>query len=171
MFFQRVPHGVHQVVEVVNGAIEHLAELIFVPCVIADFRYEIRAARVDDDFEVLNPLDAAADAVRAFRRAVHAQAHAAQFGNGFRLCAVGGDVHFAVAHRRHALGNHVVRQPPFVQLIKHIQAARRNVQQSAEECRRVVGEAEVQPEHGFKGVRPADFRRVERGFPPVGVIM
>ena len=64
----RVSHGVHQVVEVVDGFSGLVTELILGPCVVGNFGQEIHAAGMYHDTEVLDVLDAAADGVWAFAR-------------------------------------------------------------------------------------------------------
>ena len=50
VLFKRIAHSVHQVVEVINRDVQLVAELVPVPCVVADFRQEVDAAGMDDDF-------------------------------------------------------------------------------------------------------------------------
>jgi hypothetical protein len=55
-------------IEVVNRLIELLSELVFVPCVVANLSQEINAPRMNDNFQILYPLDTIQNAVFALLR-------------------------------------------------------------------------------------------------------
>ena len=74
VLFKRIAHCVHQMIEVINGNVQLRAELVFVPCVVADLRQEVHASRMDDDLQVLYPLDTVLDAVLALCSGLDPQA-------------------------------------------------------------------------------------------------
>ena len=68
-------------VEIINRNIQLGSESVLIPCVVADLRDEVHASWMDDDFQVLNPLNAVLDAVLALCRSLDTKAKAFQFVN------------------------------------------------------------------------------------------
>ena len=61
--FQRIPHSIHQVVEIINGSVNLGSKLIFGPSVIANLRLKIYTPGMNDDGVILNILNAIVDTV------------------------------------------------------------------------------------------------------------
>mgnify|MGYP001783111798 CR=1 FL=1 len=117
-----VPHGIHQVVEVINGPVQLLPGLgVSVPSIVADFSDEIHTTGMHNDVIVLNEVNPVVDAVFPLAGLTDTfQPQFPQTVNRLRFSRISRDFLFQIAHSPHFIRYCFVAHAGLIHFIKEI---------------------------------------------------